>query len=675
LKESEVEALEELARVAGLQISYEDIRGQTQEAEPEALLAVLKAIGWAVDGARDAKRALDEAVQRRWRFGVEPCVVAWEGAESDLELRLPARAFGRLECRLGLEDGTALEWSVTLEDLPAGEIAELRGERFVARRLRVPEVPLGFHPLTLKHRDFEARVLVIAAPARAYQGDGRKRRGYFAPLYGLRSARSWGAGDLIDLRSFAAWAKGRGGDFVATLPMLPTFLGDAPYSPSPYSPVSRLFWNELYADPAAVTEWYRCEPAHAWLNDPQTQGLLERLRSSLTIDYRGVFDLKRAAFARLAACEPPGAQGTDDVLMEYARFRAAHERYGKSWRLWPEKAAGGALTEGDYDRVTFETWLLSQLATQEQVAEFGKELRAQHQMLYIDLPIGSHPDGFDTWKFRGVFADGVSAGAPPDSLFTHGQDWGLPPQMPEEMRRSGFEYFRKVLAHHVTHADILRFDHVIGLHRLFWVPEGFSARQGVFVRYPAEELYAVLSLVSHRSKTLIVGENLGTVPPEVNEAMHRHGIYETYVLQYEVPAAPGGAIRKPPRSSFASINTHDMPPFAAFLSGSDIEDRKRLGISDESYAQTEREERAAQLDNLRQRLSSESLLPDEPTREELLEAATQFLAGSDAEFVTVNVEDLWLELRPQNIPGTTEGNWERRLAKSLEELQDVQAPA
>jgi 4-alpha-glucanotransferase len=224
-----------------------------------------------------------------------------------------------------------------------------------------------------------------------------------------------------------------------------------------------------------------------------------------------------------------------------------------------------------------------------------------------------------------------------------------------------YEYVIALLRNHFRYSGLLRIDHVMGLHRLYWIPEGLTGDKGVYVEYPADELYAILSLESHRYQAGIVGENLGTVPPGVNSALARHNIRQMYVVQYEIMADPEKPKLRPvPARNVASLNTHDMPPFQAFLDGLDIEDRLDLGLLDERTARKERKQRVVMKRKLRS-----------------FRNATQFLAKSMADIVLVNMEDLWQETLPQNVPATNKErpNWRRRMRPSIEQIRRMAAVA
>ena len=291
--------------------------------------------------------------------------------------------------------------------------------------------------------------------------------------------------------------------------------------------------------------------------------------------------------------------------------------------------------------------------------------------IYLDLPLGVHPHSYDVWRERNDFVLEVSAGAPPDTLFTKGQNWGFPPLHPEAIRQNGYAYLIESLRHQFRYARWVRMDHVMSLHRLFWITAGREATEGVYVRYRPEELYAIVSLESHRSRTVVVGETLGTVPSAVTQAMNRRGLKPMYVLQYEAQPDARKCLRAVPPNAVVSLNTHDMPPFAAFWKGSDLRDLDELGVF-------ESEELGGLTKNRRLvRRALEQFLGGKPGTGapksgpgKLFERCLAWLARSEAKMVLVNLEDLWGETESQNVPGThlERPNWQRKARYSLEEF-------
>ena len=657
-------SLQRLARRHGLQTAYVNGMGQRRVVPPDTILVILRALGVPIEHMAEAGQALalDEEAPARI---LEPVVVAWGGAATHIAVRVPPRLDNaQLRCHLVLEDGNERQWA-----------ADIEREGIV-----LPELPPGYHHLTVEVAGRESRCLLISAPVKAYRPEASRtsrKWGVFLPLYALYSRQSGEIGDFTDLQALAKWMDDLGGDFVATLPLFATFLGDGPHDPSPYSPVSRRFWNELYLDVDALPEIGRCPDAAELLASPAYQRELAALQAGRELDYRRLYSLKRGLLERLSRrfFDGPGDRdalfreflASNPAVEDYARFCAVCERRGEAWQAWPEPMRDGELRDGDYDGDAFRYHLYVQWRAHEQMGRATTSTRAR---LYLDLPVGVHSAGYDQWRERHAFAEGVTCGAPPDTFFTAGQDWGFAPPHPDGDRERGYPYFIDCVRGSLYHAGILRIDHIMGLHRLFWIPEGAPASEGAYMRYRAEELYAILCLESHRAKAMVVGEDLGTVPLSVRHAMRRHGILRSHVLQFELPRSAGKRVADAPRDSVASFGTHDLPTFTAIWNGLDIDDLEGQGHISAKQATKDRRGRGAMRRALLAFLHTEGLLTEEDDDAAVLRACLAFLARGKAELEMVNLEDLWLEQEPQNRPGTgpERPNWRRRARYSMEEF-------
>jgi 4-alpha-glucanotransferase len=630
-------------------------------------MAALRGLGAPVAGLADVPCAVRERRQRHWQRCCEPVAVSWGGQPVQLEIRLPAGSIqGMAACRLELESGRVMRWLCNLAGLPARGAVSVEGLAYRAVQLTLPAgLPPGYHRLTLDLPGGLCEVLIISAPRRAYtlpSGSESRLWGVFIPLYALHSGRSWGAGDLTDLEGLLHWVRRLGGNFTGTLPLLAAFL-DEPFEPSPYSPASRLFWNEFYLDVARVEEVKRCPEAQETLNSPAFQGEIESLRAAGLVDYRRGMAARRSILERCARfCFAEGGRqqaallrwvAENPAVQDYARFRAVAEQRRACWPEWPHRLRQGRIREGDYAPEAERYHLYVQWLAHRQLQGLSAQARRNGQRLYLDLPLGVHRAGYDVWRRRDSFVLEANCGAPPDTFLGRGQDWEFPPLHPERIREDGYRYYIACLRHHLRHAGILRLDHVMGLHRLFWVPRGLAAREGVYVRYRAEEFYAVLCLESQRHRALIVGENLGTVPACVNISLARHKLYRMYVLPFEFTENRRQVLRPVPASAMAGLNTHDMPPFADFWlkKSRDTADRAALPVF-----LHRRKMLATPTSNLKS----------------VFRACLAYLAASPARIMLVNLEDLWLETASQNMPGTAGEypNWRRKARYSLEELID-----
>lgn len=658
MDQTEWRQLRYLARLCGVETAYRDVTGVRREALPEAVIAVLRALGVAVESPAEAGAAIRALRLQKARRACEPVTVVWKGSPLRLQLCLPAgQAERRVPTSLTLEDGTTLSAAPDLAALPASRLLKIAGEEFAVKELVLPvRLPSGYHRLQLEFPGRVIETLIISAPVRAYTYP-EKIWGVFAPLYALHSERSWGAGDFTDLENLVGWVQGLGGRLVGTLPLLAAFLA-TPCEPSPYLPVSWLFWNEFYLDVTRVPELAHCPAARELLASPTVHEELATLRQAPLVAYRHIMALKRRILELLARCcfeaLPARRAALEQWLAakpqacDYARFRAVVERQHRLWPEWPARMRAGHLREGDYDPDAARYHLFVQWLTEEQLQSVSAKAKESPPGLYFDLPLGVHPAGYDTWRQQALFVPGVATGAPPDPFFAAGQNWGFPPLHPERLREEGYRYFIAALRHQLRYAGALRLDHVMRLHRLFWIPAGFPAAQGVYVRYRAEEFYAILALESHRYEAVIIGEDLGTVPRYVRAVMTRHGIGRMYILPFELTGNPHRPLRPIPSGALAALNTHDMPPFAAF------------------WQQDGRAHQAG----LSSFLYEHNFLP-EPTAAPgaILAGCLSWLARSPAGCLLVNLEDLWGETAPQNVPGTTSyPNWQRKTRYPFEQL-------
>ena len=690
-----LETLRALARSCGIQVEYVDTSGVVQTASEESLTAVLRALGVALAGPEDAEQALVERQLQTWRRPVAPVLVAWEGGPTPAELRFPAaHTTAEVSCRLVMDEtGATQEWTVAVDSLAVVGSAEIGGERFVARHLPIPlELATGYHRLTISiDGQPTAETLVISAPTRAYAGPsthgaesahGDRLWGLFCPLHALHTQSSMGAGDYHDLETLMDFTAELGGNLVGTLPLLATsFDGPNPHI-SPYSPTSKLFWNEFYLDLHRIPDLRRSNAARGLLESAETLDEVAGLRSHDLVHYGRQMRLKRRVLEYLADAffdaDPDGSADFRRYLQEhpdaesYAYFQAMGERFGRDWRQWPASADPSEIPSR-VDPRAVQYHLYAQWQTDVQLSALAAKAKRDGLTWYLDLPIGVDFNSFDVWREQGIFATGASVGCPPDLVFTKGQNWGFPPLHPDRQREAGYRYLIASFRNHLRYANALRIDHVMGLHRLFWIPDGAEAKYGAFVETPSAEIYAILSVESHRRQAWLVGEDLGTVPPEVESALNRHAVSGMYVIQYELRPNPELPIRPVPKTTVASVNTHDMPPFASFWSGLDLDDRHALGLLDDAGLAAERVARADQKAALVGFLQREGRIPAGAAVDDaapVLAGIWSWLATSPARVLLLNVEDLWLETEAQNTPNTSfeRPNWQRKLRHSLEAI-------
>jgi 4-alpha-glucanotransferase len=658
----------------GVHTSYTDVHGGTKRAADEVLVALLQALGVPLRGPADAAAVLRDERRAAVRRPLEPVLVHRLAGAEPVTATLPAGVDPEgVWLTLQLEDGTRRRDRLANVAAGAREAAVVEGVRTVRHAvdlgaLAIEPLPPGYHRVTLEGAGPLVSALLLAAPDCPAP---QRSSVAFLPLHAVRSDDDWGTGSYADLGRFGHWVSEQGVGLLGTLPLYPASLDEVPADPSPYLPVSRLAYNELFIDPTALPELSASPEARHLLDADAFRARLSALHAAPRVEYEAVARLKRQVLEPMARLALGGTlpdrlrelrqfARAHPELVAYARFRAAHEQ------------AGTARPGGEASTALTGYYLYCQWAAAQQLSASGAAVS-----LYADLPIGSHPEGFDPRWSPLSFMSGVQGGAPPDRFFAEGQEWGFRPLHPERMREDGYRYLIAVLDRAFRHAECLRVDHVMGLERLYMIPRGFSARQGTYVSYPADELHALVCIGAARRGSAVVGEDLGTVPEIVRRRMARDKMLRTWVFQFESSVAE--PLPEPPRRALAALGTHDLPTFGSFLWGDDITERELAGVLSRDAATAAREERAEWRSRLLGKLGlgtgADARSEGPGLTLEALEGCLAHLARGPADLVLVDLEDVWGERAAQNHPGTGPGagNWTRRAARSLEEI--TQDPA
>jgi 4-alpha-glucanotransferase len=665
------QSLDALCALVGVQTEFTGNDGARRRARPSTLMAVLGALGVPVGGVADIPEALRAVRASRAGRVMEPVLVQWLGERRSVHLVLPAgTALDLGGHELELEDGTVRRrplsrtgWSRTARD-------EVDGRTLDSYELPLDgggmALPSGYHRLTVHAPQPVATALVIVAPTCPLPALGW---GTFLPLHALRTEHDRGVGTYTDLGRLAEWTGQVGGALVGTLPLYPVFL-EEPVDPSPYRPVTKLGLSELYIDPTGLPELEIAPAARRLLASDAVRQEVDASRASRFVDHGRVMATLRSVLAPMAEAlfatsserrsELEAFAAARPELAAYARFRSAFDRLGSPWTGW--SAAEVAVADRGTGDDVEHFHLYVQWVAEQQLAAVSAPGGAG---LYLDVPIGVHPSGFDPWWQPHAFATGASGGAPPDAFFSGGQNWGFPPLHPEGLRDEGYRYLIAQMRQAFRHADAVRVDHIMGLDRLYWLPDGSDQGEGAYVQYRHEEMRAVVALEASRAGTAVVGEDLGTVPDRVRSAMAHDGMLRSWVFQFET--SPTDPLPVAPEWSLASWGTHDLPRFAAYWDGADIDDRERSGAVDRAAADQERTEREANKLALQAALNLDGHGRGDDAGE-LLGACLLHMAAGPALLVLVDLEDLWLEREPQNRPGTGPEvpNWRLRAAKTLE---------
>jgi 4-alpha-glucanotransferase len=624
------------AKDLGIQTDFIDGQGHRHVTDAAALEIILKALP-----ARTPYRFLRQAVVIR------------SGQAARTELK-PAASL-------------PLRWKIVANP---GVIAE--GETADRVIEWPPDLPIGSYRLQLTDASFTEQAPLIVAPAKAFGGDFERCWLLAVQLYGVRSARNWGIGDFTDLEALLALAADLGADGVGLNPLHALF-DDRPADCSPYSPNSRLFLNALYIDVERVAGFQSAAFA-------ESRAIIARLRASDVVDYAAVAELKWRALRSAFAAFKTGPK-TDDhaafakfrtergaMLSRFACFEVLRHRFNKPWWEWPtewqqpDDARAAALHAGpDSDEIEFVKFV--QWCADQQL-QSCRELSARLGMrvgLYLDVAVGVQSDGFDAWKEQVAISRHLAVGAPPDPLNTSGQNWGLAGFNAAGLEIQSFEPYREMLRASMRHAGAIRLDHVLGLKRLYLVPHGFSAVNGVYVQMPFEALLAATAQESMAHRCVVIGEDLGTVPEGFRAQMADWGIWSYQVMMFE--RDDRGAFcdidhYKP--NALVTFNTHDLSTYAGWRGFSDLALKRSLGI-DPGETDEARWHALAMLTDILRRHAID--------RDDLY-AVVDFLARTGSRLLTISLEDLLGVIDQPNIPGTVDQhpNWRRRLPLAVNEI-------
>ncbi len=514
-------------------------------------------------------------------------------------------------------------------------------------------------------------------PERAYQGDGRKCWVLAIQLYGVRSRRNWGHGNFSDLAKLLEIIASLGGAGIGLNPLHAQFYDHASGSGSPYSPNSRLFLNPLYIDIEAIEEFDR-DHSESLVSD------IAQLREAELVDYPAVAALKiralRAAYRSFAS--KGGVERRQDFesyrkdrgreLQSFAAFEVLRAQHSGPWWDWPEpwrmptKDVLAQVRQRHPDEIGFHEFLQWNAERQLACCQDLARRRGLSIGLYLDTAIGVDAAGADAWMAQGNVLRGLSVGAPPDQYNPAGQDWGLTAYNPHGLVTNRFEPFRQMLRAAMRHAGAVRIDHVLGLMRLFVIPHGLGASRGAFLRLPFAEMLAVVAEESRRWKCITIGEDLGTVPEGFRAALLAWGVWSYLVLLFERNG--DGSFRRPeeyPEHAIATLNTHDLPTFAGWMSSNDLKTKRAINVDP---GETEDERHHSRV------TFCAAVVAASGHREVTFEAVAAFLAATPTRLVSIAVEDV-LGLEDQlNVPGTVDEhpNWRRRWPVVLEELASDQ---
>lgn len=714
------EAVSRAAELWGIEAGYHDIWGRYHKTSVDGQKAILKSLGVAAENLEETARSIERRLEDDWGSLAPPVVVEALGrSDAGLPVQIPVERLGaRLRAVYRWEDSTTSEQECEVETLETIAACELEGRVFLRKRVRLPEAArLGYHEVEVTlagggGAEVRAGTRLILTPERAYLpaslSNGGRLAGLAVSLYGIRSERNWGCGDLTDLKAFIDWAVEEVGAAFIALNPLHAIHNRQPFNTSPYLPNCIYYRNPIYLDVERVTGFASSPRAAQALKSAETRAELGALRRAEFVEYERVWAIKKRflrmafiAFLKQMRHEGPEAGLFREFMAEegerldrYAVYCALdewmHARNPEAWtwRDWPEAYRDPDSPEVAHFerhhrlRINFHKFLQWQMSLQLSQVQRHALARGMAIGLYHDLALATDRCGSDLWAYRPFYISGCRVGAPPDDFSPDGQDWSFPPPNSEHHRRTGYELFADSIRKNARAGGALRMDHVMRFFRLFWIPDGWKATEGAYVRDYHEDLLRILALESVRNRVVLIGEDLGTVQPAIREELERFGVLSYRLLYFEREA--GDRFRLPneyPKQALVSVTTHDLPTLAGFWKGVDIEARRGAGLlTDEDAYKAQQAERVRDKQRLLETLLELGLLPDWFPRRvsavpeltgELHNAIVGFLVSTPSMLMVLNQEDLFKQAEQQNLPGSTwqYPNWRRKMPVRLEELR------
>jgi 4-alpha-glucanotransferase len=677
------DSLLKLALYFGIDPEYQTVWGHMQGASSEVLHAALEAIsGGQIPAALYGDpEAADKWIAERKAQRLAASPVLAEDSRRPLEsLDTSSLAEGlTIEVQVRWEGGQQDNYQCTTRqgkiDIPAGLLEAAKP---------------GYHHLELTVAGKRESYDWILSPPECYAGPSRERyAGLACFLPSLRSKQDWGVGDFAALRLLGQSFQGQGFDFVGLNP-LHALANRIPYNASPYSPLSLMAMNWIYLAIEDLPEFASSSLAQKLFHEDAIQEQIRRLREAPTVNYEGVSRLKLfflailyreflrhpdPAFARWRETREPWLTQLGTYL---AFWRYWHRRNPGAW-VWQEWPAAYQAPHSQESRnlaaqlrrhIDFHAWIQWRLEIQKEAAHQELVKLGYRLGLYCDLPVACDKAGPDRWANAQLFAQGIRVGSPPDGFNPGGQDWGFPSLRPLPHCPENIHYFRASIAAVARSAGVIRLDHVMRLARLYSIPDGFPATDGVYIREQFEALLRMIALESHRNQVMVVGEDLGTVPDYFREALHEFGILSYRLTMFEWNQDGLKPAAEYPATALCSFTTHDLATFDGYLHAEDIEARRRIGwLNDEAYAQA-RESRRNEIAGLSKGLGLEEAPQD---ADGMFAALLRFLCQTPCRIVLVNLDELLGERHQMNLPGSTHEypNWQRKAEHPLEQFQGL----
>jgi len=706
--------LQQLVEMRGIETQYVDAWGKPATIAESSKAKLLNTLGYDTSSDEKIQSQITQDIKSVWLSPLNPVQVVRNTQEINVAVRLPIELVNDDHVlTITCENGDVLTHQFTPVDQEMTTMAHIDDVEFHEYVVTLPlDLPLGYHDVALSADNDEfARSRLIVAPEACYTPneikEGKKIWGLSVQLYCVRSEKNWGIGDFSDLALLIEKAAGVGADFIGLNPIHALYPAN-PNACSPYGPSSRRWLNYLYIDVTAI-DGYDDASVQAVVNSDEFKATLEHARNVEHVDYEAVAHLKLAALKAVfdvydakylrkstkqnkafKAFVEAGGESLD-MLAVYDALQSHLKAEGKDswgWPVFPQDykdyynpavAKFKSANEQDVKFYLFLQWIAAQ---QLELASNKATDAGMTIGLYRDLAVGVSEGSAEIWGNKDLYCTGASVGAPPDILGPLGQNWGLPPMDPRKLYEQGYQPIIDLFASNMASSGSLRIDHVMALLRLWWVVKGDNAKDGGYVYYPVDDLLGILALESHRNQSLVIGEDLGTVPEEIRSKLADNGVYSYRVFFFE--QAEDGGFFSPshyPVQSMSTLTTHDMPTLIGYWHCLDLELGKEIGLyPTEEILQTLYADRHENKQAILDTLHGHGSIGDNVGRDvnhtgmnrELNNGMQVHMAGGSSALLSLQLED-WLEMdKPVNIPGTFDEypNWRRKLTENIESMFD-----
>ncbi|HEY5714816.1 MAG TPA: 4-alpha-glucanotransferase [Psychromonas sp.] len=713
-------ALNMFMELKGIDPNFVDAWGNPAKVSEENIRNLIKKMGYDADSDQSLSEYYLEQENLHWLSLLPPVSVFQKNKTYTLDVCLPIDfVTDNLLYKIITEDKKEITLTLSAINYPLLATKEISDVEFQFYQISLAlDLPFGYHSLSLYEQGNDealATMSLIITPQSCYTPEailqGKKNWGTSVQLYCVKSDSNWGIGDFSDLKTLLKNSAENGGDFIGLNP-IHALSPSQPKNASPYSPSSRKWLNILYTDLDVVDELARNKSLQSKIASEAFQKQLTLLRDAEWVDYEKVTALKlevlRALFATLNDGSPESmkrlaalkhyVEQKGESLQQHAAYDALQFKFlaedpdSWGWPVWPEafqsyqSDASQAWIKDNQQEVLF--WCYAQWIAELQLEEADQLAKSLGMTLgiYRDLAVGAALSSSDIWANRSLYCEHISVGAPPDVLGPQGQSWGLPPISPAQLQKTAYQPFIDLLRSNMRHCGALRIDHVLGLLRLWWVPDNATAVKGAYIYYPVHDMLNLLALESVRNQCLVIGEDLGTIPEGIDVLLEDAGVYSYKVFFYE-RAADGGFIAPQhyAKQAMATLCTHDMPTIKGYWDCEDLHLGRKLGLyPDLKIFHRLLADRLVCKQQILDSLHGLGSLPSDFSRDakhvemnKTLNFALQIhLAKGSSALLSLQLEDFLEMDKPVNVPGTSDEyrNWQRKLSKNIDQIftdQDI----